>query len=74
VALARAVLKSTPWLVLDEPTEGLDAATEREFLHDLAPLLKGKTVLYITHRPAGLALMDEVYALRSGQALSHTAG
>ncbi len=73
VALARAVLKSSPWLVLDEPTEGLDAATEREFLRDLAPLLKGKTVLYITHRPAGLALMDEVYALHAGQAW-HTAG
>ncbi len=67
VALARAVLKDAPWLVLDEPTEGLDAATEREFLADLAPLLAGKTVLYITHRPAGLALMDEVHALRSGQ-------
>jgi ATP-binding cassette subfamily C protein CydC len=73
VALARAVLKSSPWLVLDEPTEGLDAATEREFLRDLAPLLKGKTVLYITHRPAGLALMDDVYTLRAGQA-SHIAG
>ncbi len=67
VALARAVLKDTPWLVLDEPTEGLDAATEREFLADLAPLLKGKTVLYITHRPAGLALMGTVHALKSGQ-------
>jgi ATP-binding cassette subfamily C protein CydC len=67
VALARAVLKDAPWLVLDEPTEGLDAATEREFLADLRPLLDGKTVLYITHRPAGLALMDEVHALKSGQ-------
>ena len=67
VALARAVLKDTPWLVLDEPTEGLDAATEREFLGDLKPLLAGRTVLYITHRPAGLALMDEVHALKSGQ-------
>jgi len=67
VALARAVLKDSPWLVLDEPTEGLDAATEREFLGDLKPLLAGRTVLYITHRPAGLALMDEVHALKSGQ-------
>ncbi len=70
VALARAVLKAAPWLILDEPTEGLDAATEQDFLNDLAPLLAGRTVLYITHRPAGLRLMDEVYALSDGQAFS----
>lgn len=68
VALARAVLKNTPWLILDEPTEGLDNETEQAFLADLKPLLAGRTVLYITHRHAGLALMDEVYALRTGQA------
>lgn len=68
VALARAVLKPAPWLILDEPTEGLDVETERAFLADLAPILAGRTVLYITHRPAGLALMDEVYLLRNGKA------
>ncbi len=67
VALARAVLKPTPWLILDEPTEGLDAETERAFLVDLARVLAGRTVLYITHRPAGLKLMDKVYALQDGQ-------
>ncbi len=69
VALARAVLKPAPWLILDEPTEGLDAETERAFLADLRPILAGRTVLYITHRPAGLALMDEVYALQAGKAI-----
>ncbi|GAN79618.1 thiol reductant ABC exporter subunit CydC [Acidocella aminolytica] len=68
IALARAVLKPAPWLILDEPTEGLDTETERAFLADLAPILKGRTVFYITHRPAGLKLMDEVYTLRDGQA------
>lgn len=74
VALARAVLKDAPWLILDEPTEGLDSATEAEFLADLAPLLAGRTVLYITHRPAGLALMDEVHALKAGQAVQANFG
>ncbi|MGE4482073.1 thiol reductant ABC exporter subunit CydC [Acidocella sp.] len=69
VALARAVLKSTPWLILDEPTEGLDTETEQAFLADLKPILAGRTVLYITHRPAGLKLMDEVHALRAGRAV-----
>lgn len=68
VALARAVLKHTPWLILDEPTEGLDNETEQAFLADLKPVLAGRTVLYITHRYAGLALMDEVYALNAGRA------
>ena len=68
VALARAVLKNTPWLILDEPTEGLDNETEQDFLADLKPFLTGRTVLYITHRHAGLALMDEVYVLKAGQA------
>lgn len=68
VALARAVLKNTPWLILDEPTEGLDNETERAFLADLKPVLAGRTVLYITHRHAGLILMDEVYALNEGRA------
>jgi len=72
VALARAVLKDSPWLVLDEPTEGLDSATEADFLAALTPLLAGRTVLYITHRPAGLALMDEVYSLRNGVAQRYT--
>ncbi|OYV32982.1 MAG: thiol reductant ABC exporter subunit CydC [Rhodospirillales bacterium 20-64-7] len=67
LALARAALRPTPWLILDEPTEGLDGTTEQEFLRDLAPLLEQRTVLYITHRPAGLALMHEVHALDAGE-------
>ncbi|MDR3521346.1 MAG: thiol reductant ABC exporter subunit CydC [Acidocella sp.] len=67
VAIARAVLKDTPWLILDEPTEGLDPLTEQAFLRDLKPVLAGKTVLYITHRAAGLALMDRIYRLDSGK-------
>ncbi len=63
VMLARAALRPTPWLVLDEPTEGLDATTEQEYLRDLAPFLAGRTVLCITHRTAPLALMQEVYSL-----------
>jgi ATP-binding cassette subfamily C protein CydC len=70
VALARAVLRPTPWLILDEPTEGLDAATEQDFLHDLAPLLAGRTVLCITHRAAPLALMHQTHALQSGRLLT----
>lgn len=67
VAIARAVLKATPWLILDEPTEGLDTVTERDLLRDLQPVMAGKTVLYITHRRAGIAAMDVVYTLKAGK-------
>jgi ATP-binding cassette subfamily C protein CydC len=66
IALARAVLRPTPWLILDEPTEGLDASTEQDFLRDLAPLLAGRTVLCISHRRAPLELMQHVHALQAG--------
>ncbi|MDE8350100.1 MAG: thiol reductant ABC exporter subunit CydC [Acidocella sp.] len=69
VAIARAVLKDTPWLILDEPTEGLDPLTERALLRDLKPVMAGKTVIYITHRTAGLELMDQTYSLKSGKLL-----
>lgn len=67
IALARAVLRPTPWLILDEPTEGLDAVTEQEFLRDLAPILAGRTVLCITHRRAPLALMQHIFRLNDDQ-------
>lgn len=63
IALARALVKEAPILVLDEPTEGLDAAAEREVVARLAARTAGKTVLVITHRPACLALADRVVRL-----------
>ena len=63
IALARALLKGAPILLLDEPTEGLDAATEQQVVTRLAERTKGMTVLLITHRPACLALVDRVVRL-----------
>lgn len=63
IALARALVKDAPILVLDEPTEGLDAATEGEVVARLAARTVGKTVLVITHRPACLALAERVVRL-----------
>ncbi|CAG0933240.1 putative ABC transporter ATP-binding/permease protein [Rhodocyclaceae bacterium] len=63
IALARALVKDAPILLLDEPTEGLDAGTEREVVARLAARTAGKTVLVITHRPACLVLADRVVRL-----------
>ncbi len=40
-------------MLLDEPTEGLDAATESQIPHLLADVMRDKTVLMVTHRTAG---------------------
>jgi ATP-binding cassette subfamily C protein CydC len=63
IALARALLKDAPLLILDEPTEGLDAATEQLVLQRLQERLHGKSLLLITHRPACLTLANRVVRL-----------
>jgi ATP-binding cassette subfamily C protein CydC len=67
VAIARALLKEAPVLLLDEPTEGLDPATERELMRALDRLMAGRTVLLITHRLVGLEVMDEILVLDRGR-------
>ncbi|MBD3833916.1 amino acid ABC transporter ATP-binding/permease protein [Brevundimonas bullata] len=60
LGLARAYLRAAPWLVLDEPTEGLDAATEARVLERLTARLErtGQGLILVSHRPAPLALCD----------------
>ncbi|NCA70756.1 MAG: thiol reductant ABC exporter subunit CydC [Sphingobacteriia bacterium] len=70
IAVARALLKDAPILLLDEPTEGLDAATERDLMQALDRLMAGRTVLLITHRPAGLDWVDQVLVLDQGLTLA----
>ncbi len=67
VAIARALLKDAPVLLLDEPTEGLDPATEREMMAAIRQLMDGRSVLLITHRLVGLEAMDEIVVLDRGR-------
>jgi ABC-type bacteriocin/lantibiotic exporter with double-glycine peptidase domain len=63
IALARAVLLDRPVMILDEFTAHLDPATEEQVLDALAPVLRDRTVLLISHRPSSLRLADRVIAL-----------
>jgi len=60
IALARTLLKDVPLYLLDEPTEGLDAATENILLARIDKRLLGKSLLLITHRPAPLGIVDRI--------------
>ena len=67
LAIARALLHDAPLMLLDEPTEGLDAETERQILDLLAEVTAGKTVLMVTHRLRGLTRFDSIIVMDNGQ-------
>lgn len=66
IALARALLKRPAILILDEATAMFDPVGEQEFIKDCQHVLRERTVLLITHRPASLAMADRVFRLEGG--------
>jgi subfamily B ATP-binding cassette protein MsbA len=66
IALARALLKNPPILILDEATAMFDPEGEKRFIEDCRATLGSKTVLLITHRPASLALADRIVEWHKG--------
>lgn len=67
LAIARALLKNAPILLLDEPTANLDPLTEREVLSVLTQVTEQRTTLLITHRLIGLEDFDEILVLDHGR-------
>jgi ATP-binding cassette subfamily B protein len=70
LALARAILKDSPIVILDEATAHLDAVTERAVLEALDEFLTGRTALIIAHRRPLLGRCDRVLTLRDGRLMS----
>jgi len=67
VALARAFLSDAGFVVLDEPTAHLDAATEAALIEPLARLLRGRTALVASHSDVVLGIADRVIDLDGGR-------
>lgn len=66
IAIARALLRNAPILILDEPTVGLDALTEEAIMRTIEKLMTGRTMILITHRLTGLQGIDEILVLDAG--------
>lgn len=66
LSIARALIKNAPIICLDEPTAALDVKSENYIRDSLAEMVKGKTVVMVTHRKPLLALMDVIYVLENG--------
>ena len=66
IGLARAFLRETPLVLLDEPTSSLDSLNEKAVLKTIRDEMKGKTVLLVSHRPSTIAVSDKVYRMREG--------
>ena len=74
LAIARALLKEAPILVLDEATANLDVTTERDVLERLRSFMAGRTTLVITHREAVAAGMDRTVRLEAGRIVAQRPG
>jgi ATP-binding cassette subfamily B protein len=67
VALARAFLRDSQIIILDEPTSDLDARSEFDFFSKFRQLAKGRTVLLISHRFSTVRMADRIYVLNKGR-------
>ena len=67
VALARAFFRDAPFVILDEPTAGLDARAESRLFERMRELLEGRSVVLISHRFSSVRSADRIYVLHDGR-------
>ena len=66
IAIARAIIRNTPILILDEPSSGLDASSEKLVFEALDRLMKGKTTIVIAHRLSTIRSADVIFVVKDG--------
>jgi len=67
IAIARALIRDAPILILDEPTTGLDAASESQVLDALRELMRGKTTIMIAHSLTTIQQADQIFVVDHGR-------
>jgi subfamily B ATP-binding cassette protein MsbA len=67
IAIARAIIRDSPILIMDEPSSGLDAASEELVFDALDKLIEGKTAIVIAHRFSTIRRASIVYVIDDGQ-------
>ncbi len=67
IAIARALLKDAPVLILDEATSSLDSKAEHQVQEALERLMHGRTTLIIAHRLSTIAHVDQIVTIRGGE-------
>jgi ATP-binding cassette, subfamily B, bacterial len=72
IALARAFLKDTPILILDEPTSAIDVATEALIMEAMQRVMAGRTTLMIAHRLSTLDVCDARLVMEHGRLVEAT--
>ena len=70
IAIARALLYDPPILLLDEPTASIDPGSERRLYGHLKEMIKGKTILLVTHKSAVLGLIDKLILMERGKVVA----
>ena len=71
IAIARAVIRNTPIMILDEPSSGLDAESEKLVFEALDRLMKGKTSIVIAHRLSTIRSADVIFVVKDGEIVEH---
>ncbi|HTK28739.1 MAG TPA: ABC transporter ATP-binding protein [Vicinamibacterales bacterium] len=66
IGIARALVRDAPILILDEPTASLDPESEELFMEGLSRLMRGRTVIMVTHRLATIRAADAIVVLHDG--------
>ena len=67
IAIARAVLKNAPIVIMDEATSSLDSVTERHIQESIQQLMQGRTSVVIAHRLSTIAHLDRIVVFHAGQ-------